>query len=68
MRKMMKRIAAATIGMAIVMTSTACSSGTGSTTAAPENKETMPRQKPIHIRHVSRNGLMRWRRKQTAVL
>ena len=40
MRKMMKRIAAATIGMAIVMTSTACSSGTGSTTAAPENKET----------------------------
>lgn len=38
--KMMKRIAAATIGMAIVMTSTACSSGTGSTTAAPENKET----------------------------
>ena len=50
MRKMMKRIAAATIGMAIVMTSTACSSGTGSTTAAPENKETTGRNLHSDVR------------------
>lgn len=38
MRKMMKRIAAVTVGLAMTMTATACSSNSG-TTAAPEKTE-----------------------------
>lgn len=39
MRKMMKRMAAVTMGMAIAMTATACSSNSGSAAPASTQKE-----------------------------